>query len=107
MESWTITDHVCRVCMGRILTTRRDGKLVSRCADCEIEAVGSHKALCACGAKTRAGKDAGLRCIRNESHSPGGAQAIMVSTGNPPEYAPPRQALGRTRGEQGGQDAGE
>ena len=65
---WTLTEHVCRVCLGRVLE-RRDSERgkVFRCADCGEEVEGRVENLCACGARLRTGRNAGLRCV---SHPP-------------------------------------
>jgi hypothetical protein len=62
--AWTIVDHVCRRCLGRVLArTDADGRRIARCADCGLEAVGEHPAICACGIDTGAAK-VRLRCER-------------------------------------------
>ena len=78
---WQITDHLCRrpvedggFCGGRIVSKLLDtGRLFFRCTRCGIEAVGSAKALCACGETVHNGKfggsDAGLRCVKNPARS--------------------------------------
>lgn len=67
---WTITDHVCKFCLSRVLVSENpDGTTIARCSNCEAEAMGGHKALCACGLKLKNGKSAGLRCVRNPSPS--------------------------------------
>jgi hypothetical protein len=62
--TWMLTDHCCRVCLGRVLE-RSDvgGRRIARCADCGTEAVGSHHAVCACGADLGMAK-LRLRCER-------------------------------------------
>ena len=66
---WTLTDHVCRICFGRVLE-RTDGRQhFARCSHCGAEARGTHLALCACGTKI-GGRDAGLRCAPNPDRSP-------------------------------------
>ena len=61
--TWQITDHVCRVCFGRVL--RSLDRQRHRCADCG--ATGGNKVtdLCACGAMLHTKANAGLRCIKN------------------------------------------
>lgn len=63
--SWTLSDHVCKKCFGRVLLSGDK----ARCADCGIEGEGGHESICACGAKMADGGDAGLRCIRNPQYS--------------------------------------
>ena len=61
---WRVTDHVCRVCFGRVLESMQSQRV--RCADCGLDSEGSASAICCCGAKLATGKDMGLRCKRNE-----------------------------------------
>jgi hypothetical protein len=70
IAAWTLTDHVCRRCFGRVLE-RSDvgGRRIARCADCGAEAVGSHDALCACGADLGMAK-LRLRCERQAAPTP-------------------------------------
>lgn len=70
---WTITRHICRACMGRVLKRESfDGKRHYRCANCGIEREGvSESAMCCCGMKLgRAQRDAGVRCITNPLRTP-------------------------------------
>jgi hypothetical protein len=83
--AWRLTDHVCRVCFGRVLSRTTATGIVVRCANCGTELVGepvSH--LCCCGLKTSAGKDAGLRCRRNEAPSPEQPAELAVGFMTPP-----------------------
>lgn len=77
---WNLTDHVCRVCLGRILVGRgASGGWVHRCADCGLELAGRVEALCACGARLKTGKNAGLRCTKNpDGPSPENPAEIVV-----------------------------
>lgn len=77
--TWTITDHVCRVCLGRLLTTNEGGIHTVRCADCGLEAVGRVAALCVCGTKLKTGRDAGMRCQRNPDPRPECSAEIVAS----------------------------
>ena len=71
LPSWRLTDHVCRVCFGRVLERWEQRVHIVRCANCgtEQQAV-PVSTLCCCGLKTRSGHDAGLRCQRNENPTP-------------------------------------
>lgn len=61
---YKITDHVCRICFGRVLVCETG----ARCADCG--AVGKTVSdVCACGTMLNAGQNAGLRCIKNPAVS--------------------------------------
>jgi hypothetical protein len=64
-----MTDHVCRRCFGRVM--RRpdlDNTTVVRCSNCGWEAIGTHRAICACSAAR--GPFAKIRCVRQEKPSP-------------------------------------
>lgn len=70
-RKWTLTDHVCRLCFGRILeTVEPDRTHRARCSNCGTEVRGTHLKLCACGTKLRDGRDAGLRCVENPNRGP-------------------------------------
>lgn len=72
---WRITDHVCRVCFGRVLVWPQGTE--ARCADCGATAQ-SVRALCACGATLRTGGNAGLRCERNPDQRPECPAEIVI-----------------------------
>lgn len=61
---WAITDHACRLCLGRVLARRdkRSGDRHVRCAECGAGHIGNVDSLCACGVRFTNGRDAGLRC---------------------------------------------
>ena len=72
-HQWELTDHVCRVCFGRILRRKTDDgeRLVYRCANCGTESEGRRETvLCCCGIKLKTGTDAGIRCVVNDNRSP-------------------------------------
>ena len=73
---WLITDHVCRICLGRVLRST-DHKQV-RCADCGLVESGTPHAICCCGVRLATGKDAGLRCKLNETKAPDVPQQVCV-----------------------------
>ena len=82
--SWEILDHVCRLGYGRLLGgTNAQGQAVVRCAECATEVAGTKPAaLCACGAKLRNGRLAGLQCVPNPCPSiEQPAQIVVVYTG--------------------------
>lgn len=101
-QCWSVLDHVCRVCLGRILTTTgADGQRHYRCADCGSVAVNRVENLCACGATLRTGGSAGLRCVPNpERGTPEAPPEVVVryvgvTTGKgrgPPRLPRPRDA---------------
>lgn len=77
--TWRLTDHVCRVCFGRVLERfDEDGQRIVRCANCGTEVGGKVKNLCCCGLKTPKGRDAGLRCGKNENRSPDQPAEVAV-----------------------------
>jgi hypothetical protein len=67
---WEMTDHVCRRCFGRVLRRPHDenGGTVVRCANCGWEALGTHRAMCACSAAR--GPFAKIRCVRQDKPTP-------------------------------------
>lgn len=96
---WDLTDHVCRVCLGRVLRRKGPaGGWVHRCADCGLEVTGRVEALCACGARLKTGKNAGLRCRKNPDgptpESP--SEVVVLFVGFEP--APERPATLRDGG---------
>ena len=79
MHHWIITNHACRVCLGRVLVREcEDGSKRTRCAECGTESAGGPKSVCACGKKHPGGRDAGLRCILNTDQRPELPQEIVV-----------------------------
>lgn len=90
LPAWILTEHVCRVCFGRVLSRITATGTVVRCANCGTQLVDepvSH--LCCCGLKTAAGKDAGLRCQRNAQPTPEQpAELAVVYAAPPPAPAP-------------------
>jgi hypothetical protein len=90
--AWRLTDHVCRVCFGRVLerqqTTDAGATHIVRCANCGTELHNvPMQALCCCGLKTSTGKDAGLRCRRNATPTPEQPAELAVGFGDRP-HAP-------------------
>lgn len=68
---WSLTDHVCRVCFGRVLERiDADGARVVRCANCGTQIAGPVRSLCCCGITTGDGRLAGLQCQRNPTPTP-------------------------------------
>jgi len=92
---WKLTNHVCRECHGRILSSLGishnpqqsivdDGRHVKvsnvyRCADCGLECSQSVSSICACGCKLANGKSAGYKCVKNPDRKPGQQQEILVA----------------------------
>jgi ribosomal protein L37AE/L43A len=81
-DAWTLEDHVCRSCFGRLVSRPLDSGLSQyQCSNCGLVREGhSAEVLCACGMKVRKSLrnamtgntliDAGIRCIRNTNTSP-------------------------------------
>lgn len=93
LPTWRLTEHVCRVCFGRVLERWQDtpdGKVrVVRCANCATELWNQPVThLCCCGLKTSNGKDAGLRCRRNERPTPEQPAELAVGFGEPKAVVP-------------------
>lgn len=81
---WEITDHVCRVCFGRVLMRETfDRKRVFRCANCGTENEGRDaRVICSCGIAVR-GKncrvhDVGVRCVPNSQVTPENPNEIVA-----------------------------
>lgn len=72
--TYKITDHVCRICFGRVLVAETE----SRCADCGASGK-NVKDVCACGTLLHTDKNAGLRCIKNPAVSIECPTEIVVS----------------------------
>ena len=86
-ETWSIADHVCRECFGRVL--RAQGGGIYRCSGCEAEAAGSPTAICGCGIAIgplalRAGlAGSRFRCGRNPRRGPDSPAQFVVLFGDP------------------------
>ena len=80
---WEITNHLCQNCYGRILERTKqvpDGFVKEvRCSNCGFSATGGHARICWCGYKMPGtGRNAGLRCAKNESPTPEMPGEIVV-----------------------------
>lgn len=71
--TWTLTDHACRVCLGRVLV---QGDRY-RCADCGAAGEGSHESICGCGIKV-AGRRGGFKCAVNPNPGPGCPAEVLI-----------------------------
>jgi hypothetical protein len=78
---YQLIDHVCKHCMGRLLTRQIDDSnlktLEIKCADCGASAVGNHEKICCCGI------DAGsynkpFECVVNPQATPEFPSQIIV-----------------------------
>lgn len=68
---YAVEDHVCRVCLGRLLSRVGGDGAEVRCSECGLAVQGGPSELCLCGAKLHDGRDAGFRCMRKADHQPG------------------------------------
>lgn len=76
--AWTLVDHACRYCFGRVLGRKVRGKIVEvRCAECGKGEQGEAASICCCGMECGALGHA-LECFRNPSPSAENPQEIMV-----------------------------
>jgi len=74
---WRITNHVCRICKGRILKSSDD--VYVKCSDCAVELKSAKTvALCSCGQKLKNGRKAGFKCVINKDHMPGTGQEVAA-----------------------------
>lgn len=84
-EVWKLTNHVCRVCFGRVL--RKPDRTAFMCSCCETSET-TLRDLCACGWKfndvgsgkqKRKGVNMGVRCIKNPNRSPLSPSIIVAA----------------------------
>lgn len=73
---YALTDHCCKLCLGRILF---DGTL-HRCSNCGAESSTGHEGVCACGATMRSGKSARLRCTVNNKRDTSFPGEVVVES---------------------------
>jgi hypothetical protein len=93
-ETWSMIDHACRACGGRVLANAAGARV--RCGDCSAEAEGSHESLCWCGALP-AGFRARLRCVRDEHPTPASPGAIVaIECGENAALPPSAECLARS-----------
>ena len=75
---WSLSDHACRFCFGRVLQREERGKIVEvRCAECGKAAPGAAHTVCCCGADYGA-LDRVLECFRNPNMTEAIPQEILV-----------------------------
>ena len=90
---WRLTAHICRACLGRVLTRSTfDHKRIYRCSNCGCEREGrTETALCCCGiAFGKVRRDAGIRCVPNPLRTPecmSEVVAIQLLAGGKPVQA--------------------
>jgi hypothetical protein len=75
--SWTLSDHACRFCFGRVLQRKVKGQVEVRCAECCKAAQSGPMGICCCGADCGALGRA-LECFRNPNITEANRQEIMV-----------------------------
>lgn len=89
---WAISDHACRVCLGRVLVGRfaagrdgapdftrpaPDGIAVARCAQCGNVGLGGPESVCCCGHAYPKGVRSGLRCRRADDVVLGRSEIVV------------------------------
>lgn len=75
---WAVSDHACRHCVGRVLTsTNAEGLPIARCAQCGATSNGEHDALCWCG-QEMPGHGRVFECVRNPDASLTDPHEIIV-----------------------------
>jgi hypothetical protein len=91
---WSITDHLCRHCLGRVLMGDTGVFLCSRCG---ATGDGTPNTLCGCGISvgdsTLATKRL-FKCVPNPRRSPACPSEIVISLGSVPasEFRHPDEA---------------
>lgn len=77
---WKISDHVCAVCMGRVLTRKLDsGRHESRCSNCGLTGDGVPTSICWCSFRIPSGRQTQrFKCARNEKPTPEFPAEIVV-----------------------------
>lgn len=74
---WTIEDHVCRHCLGRIASKAG----IYRCTGCGARAA-TVQAICACGLRGDGGRIAGFKCGRNPTpNAVSPVEIVVLRTG--------------------------
>ncbi len=84
-QYWRMTDHACRHCGGRILRKRTERGAVYCCAGCEVQSVGDHRVICACGVRVAAGPNRGMspfRCVVVAERRPDHPARIGIAYGS-------------------------
>lgn len=88
-DCWTVEDHVCRECLGRILSRPGPDGRVYQCAMCgyrgpddavsPVSRTGGrqHPNFCACSMRYGP-RDAGVRCEVNEAPTPAMPQQVVA-----------------------------
>lgn len=82
---WTLTPHVCRLCLARVL--RQGDKF--RCSTCSAAGSGDPASVCACGIGVMgaaAGRSPGrlFRCTANPAPGPSNPAVFVVGYGAGP-----------------------
>lgn len=77
-ETWVVVDHLCTVCMGRLLVRRISPNISEvRCSECDERRTGSELALCWCGVEVgQYGRM--FECIPNPNPRPELRNMILV-----------------------------
>lgn len=88
VHGWTLVDHACRVCLGRV--AERGG--VFRCCDCGVRGVGGPSSICGCGIRVAEGVHRRLpfACTPNPHQCAEAPAVVTIAFGEMP--APARAA---------------
>jgi ribosomal protein L37AE/L43A len=84
-DCWTVEDHICRFCMGRIVSRVADPKRRFMCSCCGHAQEGTartaegrlHPPFCACSIRYGP-RDAGIRCEVNDDPTPEAPMAVVA-----------------------------
>lgn len=83
-DCWTVEDHVCKLCLGRIVSRVAAPERRFMCTDCGFSAEGAsrtdgrlHPTFCACSMRY-GNRDAGVRCTVNDAQTPELPQAVIA-----------------------------
>lgn len=84
-QKWSITLHLCRVCLGRVLSSKTpSGRMIFRCSNCGVEREGADATvICTCGMKLKTKTDAGIRCTVNDRKTPECVSEIIATQVQP------------------------
>jgi hypothetical protein len=80
-HGWSIVDHVCRNCLGRVLSRDNGNSKDFICADCGTVGAGNVTSVCTCGSKFNTGRDIGIRCMSNPAINP--TSPTQIVSGEP------------------------
>lgn len=85
---WTVVDHVCKRCFGRLVGRAAESGRFYRCTNCGATSPDDepptmrtggrgHPTICACSIRF-GGRDAGIRCVVNTARGPDNPAEIVA-----------------------------